>query len=71
MLFEIFHILYALTPNVEHLDKFVLPVKYVYFLCLKFNISFKCHYFHPCQYQEISFGNFIGRKLMILLQNGW
>lgn len=71
-MFEIFHIAYAFTSNVEHLDKLILPAKYVYFLCSECNISFKYHYFHPCQYEEINFCNFIGgRMLMILLQNSW
>lgn len=68
MLFEIFHIVYAFTPNAEHLGKFILPAKNVYILCLKFNISFKYHYFHQRQYEEINFGNFIGRMLKILFK---
>lgn len=36
MLFEIFHLVHAFTPSAEHLDKFILPAKYVYILCLKF-----------------------------------
>lgn len=57
MLFEIFHLVHAFTPSAEHLDKFILPAKYVYILCLKFYIYFKYHYFHPHQYEEINFGN--------------
>lgn len=41
MLFKIFHIVYALAPNIEQMEKFVLPAKYVHFVCLKLNISFK------------------------------
>lgn len=41
VLFKIFHTVYAFAPNVEQLDKFVLPAKYVHFVCLKFNVSFK------------------------------
>lgn len=41
MQFKIFHSVHAFTPIVGQLDKLVLPAKYVSFVSLKFNISFK------------------------------
>lgn len=41
VLFKIFHAIYIFTPTEGQLDKLVLLAKDIFFVCLKFNISFK------------------------------